>query len=90
MFLARFFHAIYMKGANFLHLLLKGVDMNYAQTIKAICNSCGLRLTVGKAGQISDKLAAKIVDTGNFKATFWGFDNDNNKIVAFKYVGPRI
>ena len=68
----------------------KEVSMNYKQAIMAICNSCGIRLTVGKSGQISDKLAARLVDTGNFKATFWGFDDDNNKIVAFVYVGSRI
>lgn len=51
---------------------------------QAITEAFRLRLTVGKTGDISENLASELVDSGCYKATFWGFDDAGNNIVEFK------
>lgn len=56
----------------------------FKQAHQAITKAFRMRLTVGKNGQISEKLASELVDSGCYKATFWGFDDAGNNIVEFK------
>lgn len=67
----------------------QGVIMRKFETFKqahqTLSMAFRMRLTVGKTGDISEKLASELVESGCYKATFFGFDDAGNNIVVFKF-----
>ena len=55
--------------------------------INALIAQPRLRVTVGLTGDVSPKVMQKALESSFIcKATFWGFDHDNNNIVEIKSV----
>jgi hypothetical protein len=55
--------------------------------IKALINQPRMRVTVGLTGDVTPMVMQKALESSFIcKATFWGFDNDNNNIVEIKSV----